>query len=366
MAEAVQDTPASEGSLLKRLLADGTPHAPDEQEAEKMDKLGDLVTRGAYAEAAQSAEALLRGGVRDVRLIGPFLFGAFLERGPGGMQALFSSIKDLLTEQWATFEPQGKKELLADNGLRWLFKNLSKHLENHERVQDEVWKGWCTPRNREPLRDALELSLPLLALLSTVLPKGASVASFRHLTSWLQNFMRALPAEPAEAARAPEASPQAEEAPAEQSEEETPVEADSHGEEVEQEQEAAPPEAPTAPTPRTRPQASGPMLPISPALELLIRKLQAFETLTRREDFPKASVIATDVLATLERFDPRVYLPSLFTPFFSSLSAHAHALEPLLHETDTLAFRALQQLYQVDLDTFLAQAAPRQDREFEE
>jgi hypothetical protein len=68
-------------------------------------------------------------------------------------------------------------------------------------------------------------------------------------------------------------------------------------------------------------------------------------------------VIAADVMHLVEHFDPRVYLPLVFSRFFAGLSAHAEQVEPLLQNTETLSFRALDQLYRVDLETFLAQGA---------
>jgi hypothetical protein len=251
---------------------------------------------------------------------------------------------ELLTERWEAFGPSVRKELMADNGLRWLLKAMSKHLEYHERRQDAVWTGWCVPSNREPLDEALERSARLLSVLGSTLPKGGCVAPFRQLVSWLTTFQRALPAEPEPVQEEPAAAPEPE-ADGARPEEEPPGE-----EAASQPLEGGEP----APAPA---QASGPMLPVSPALALLMRKLQAFDTLVRREDFLKAGVVASDVLALLESFDPRVYLPALFTPFFASLSTHAARVEPRMHDTHALSFRALQQLYQVDLDTFLAQAA---------
>ncbi|RKG80718.1 hypothetical protein D7W82_29075, partial [Corallococcus sp. CA049B] len=112
---------------------------------------------------------------------------------------------------------------------------------------------------------------------------------------------------------------------------------------------------------RREEQDPGPTVPMSPALAQLVRKLSAFEALLEREDYNKASVIAVDVLATVERFDPRVYLPQLFSGFFNGLAQHAEAIEPMLHNTETLSFRAMDQLYRVDLDAFLV-AQARQSR----
>lgn len=355
MAEAARDTATAPRSLLARVLGAGGPLEPEDERVTELDKVGDLVTRGAYAEAGKAAEALLRQGVHDVRLVGPYLFGAFLEPGPACMDALFASLLELLNQRWEGFGPVGKKELVADNGLRWLFKAMSKHLEYHERRKEAVWKAWCTPRSREPLREALELSNPLLAALSTKLAKNGSVAPFRQLVSWLQTFLRALPPdEPVQPPSPPVASPAAPEPPMPAP---TPP-APEPPHKVAATEEAPDEEAPEdEEREHEEPAARGPMLPVSPALALLMRKLQAFEELVRREDFFKAGVVASDVLTTVEQFDPRVYLPALFTPFFARLSTHAQALEPLMQDSSSLSFRALQQLYQVDLDAFLAQEA---------
>jgi hypothetical protein len=97
-------------------------------------------------------------------------------------------------------------------------------------------------------------------------------------------------------------------------------------------------------------------MPVSPALAQLMKKLAAFNTLVERQDFQRAGVVAADVMHVVEHFDPRVYLPALFSQFFAGLSTHAEQVEPMLQGTETLSFRALDQLYRVDLETFLAQS----------
>jgi hypothetical protein len=137
-------------------------------------------------------------------------------------------------------------------------------------------------------------------------------------------------------------------------------------EEPDEEFEAEEPEPrPRPATARSRAPVSSqaPGLPISPAMELLLRKLHAFDSLVTQQDFLKAGIVAADVLGTIERFDPRVYLPTIFARFFSGLSSHAETLEPMLHNTESLAFRSLDQLYRVDLDAFLAQQSQLQGEE---
>jgi hypothetical protein len=342
MVETTSSSSASEGSLIGLVLG-ASPLGPPEEEraANELDKVGELVARGAYAEAGQLAEKLLREGTRDVRIIGPWLFGTFLTGELSSILPIFRTLHELLTQRWASFGPRAKKEVLADNGLRWLFKAISRHLEHHQSLQDATWNHWREPRVRELLQQALDLVEPLLVALASTLPKGHSVPPFRQVILWMQTFMKTVASEPA--------GPQAEPAPAAQ-----PAEAASN---------KAPDDA-REPEPETtarkefaaQPQAStAPSIPASPALELLMRKLQAFDSLVQDRDFIKASVVATDVLALVERFDPRIYLPNLFTLFFTHLSTHAEELEPLLQSTETLSFRALNQLYQVNLKAFLLQ-----------
>ncbi len=344
MVEPALGAAAPDHSLLQRVVgASPLPPSPEEHDSPELDKVGDLVTRGTYTEAGKAAEQLLRAGTRDVRLIGPWLFGAFLAQGPASLHTLFSALHELLTQRWGAFGPRARKEVQADNGLRWLFKAICKHLEHHEQLQDTIWQGWREPRHREPLQQSLTLSEPLLAALASTLPKGHSIPPFRQLVAWLRTFTQALPEDPSAPPGEPEALTPAEAIPAEPQ-----TDAREAGADTAEEEPSAPPL-----------QESRPMVPASPALELLMRKLHAFGALIQEKDFLKASVVASDVLSIVERFDPRLYLPALFTPFFTHLSTHAQELEPLMQDTESLSFRALHQLYQVDLDAFQAPTPSR-------
>lgn len=84
-----------------------------------------------------------------------------------------------------------------------------------------------------------------------------------------------------------------------------------------------------------------------------MRKITAFGRLVRRRDYKRAAIVAADVLKSFESFDPRLYLPSVFTPFFVVLTQHGEKIEPLMQESDGLSSRALRHLYEVDLDAFV-------------
>lgn len=325
MADPAKSLPPLDFHLLdKPLEAEG----PDlESSDERLEQVNGLVVRNAYPEAARVAAGFLSQGIYDVRLVGPYLLGLFLERDLEALPAVFHSLSHTLLGNWELFGPRERKDVYADGSLRWLLKVLNKHLEHHERLKDERWKRWGAPSNREPLEQALTLTEEIFSAFGRVMPRNGCEAPFRRLCQWMEGQLRSLP------------TPEPEPTPADAPEEDT----SSRVEEVRREE-----------TQPRAPASEGPTMPVSPALALLMRKLAAFDTLLERQDFQRASVVAADVLNVVEHFDPRVYLPLLFSRFFAGLSRHADEMEPLLHNTDGLSFRAMEQLYRVDLDSFLA------------
>jgi hypothetical protein len=298
----------------------------------RLEKVNDLVARSAYLDAARAAEAVLREGIYDVRLVGPYLLGLFLEGGLEATPAMFHSLSNTLLGNWQSFGPRERKDVFADAGLRWFLKVLNKYLEHHERLKDETWQRWCTLNNREPLEQALTLSEEIFSAFGRVMPRNGCEAPFRRLSQWLEGHLQSLPTP------APPDEPEPESA-------DEPEEDEAH--------ERARSNEPVRPAPVS----AGPTMPVSPALAQLMKKLAAFNTLVERQDFLRAGVVAADVLHVVEHFDPRVYLPALFSKFFAGLSTHAEQVEPLLQSTESLGFRALDQLYRVDLETFLEQGA---------
>lgn len=340
MADAALSLPPFDGTFLEEPL-EGEPRAEpaDAEPDPRVEAVTEAVAGGDYATAARSAEALLREGLHDTRLVGPYLFGSFHELGLRSMPVLFRSLLQVLSVSRNAFGPVAKRDIFLESGLRWLLRSLNKHIAHHEKKQDATWKRWCEADNREPILEALPLTGSILTALSSALPKNGCEEPFRNLSQWLRRHLETLP-EPAPppAPSAPPTEAPAAARPEPRSDEATPVKP-----------EAAPrATAPAAPTPPV------PGVPMSPPLALLIRKLEAFDLLVQQGALPKAGVVAADVMATVERFDPRVYLPSLFTRFFAGLTSHANSLEPYLHESESLPMRALEQLYRVDLDAFLA------------
>jgi len=350
MADAAVELGPLDIHLLETPISGAPPGSSEEEGPDpRLEAVAEHVAKGTYRAGAHAAAALLREGRRDMRLVGAYLFGAFHEEDLKAMPVIFRSIAAVLTSSWEAFGPPDKRAVFADNGLRWLLKTMSKHMAHHEKAKDARWARWCEPDNRAPLEEAIALCNPILAAIATTLPKGNCAEPFRALVAWLQAHLKVLPAQlavveskPAAAEAEPEGEPGEEE-----------------GEEPEEERRAAPVVARRKPAEKS----AEPGLPISPAMALLLRKLAAFDTLVARQDFLKAGVVAADVLTTVERFDPRVYLPAIFSRFFTGLSRNAEVIEPLLHGTDSLAFRSLDQLFRVDLDAFLDESSGQDSQE---
>jgi hypothetical protein len=327
-----------------------------EQVETRVDRVMAQMARGSYDEAARTSEALLREGIRDVRLVPPYLFGAFLAHGPRVLPPLFSTLHQVFTRGWEQLGPGDNKPTLADSGLLWLFKSIHKHLEFHGRAQDDVWQRWNESCSQPHVQEALQHASEFIETLEQRVTGGGGVTRLLQVTGWLNENRELFPETAASPVRTKaveqEKAPvvdkkKKEEASTERKEEEEARE--ETPEETEDEEEVRL-EAPRAPRKHSAPP---PELELSPALEQLLHKLAAFNRFVEHQDFSRASMVATDVLHVIDHFDPLVYLPSLFSRFLSDLSAHAGRIEPLMQGSRSLSERALERLYRTDLEAFL-------------
>ena len=92
---------------------------------------------------------------------------------------------------------------------------------------------------------------------------------------------------------------------------------------------------------------------VTPRFLELCAKLRAFEALVEKKEFRKAALVADDVQQIVEHFDPRSYFPEVFSGFSARLSKNIGALAEHWEERDSVAWKALGQFYQVDLDGFV-------------
>lgn len=390
MAELVESLAALERAL-KAAPGSVSTLTPEQVET-RVDRVIAQMAKGAYDEAARTSEALLHEGIRDVRLVTPYVFRAFLAHGPSSLPAILSSLHQVFTRGWEQFGPGDNKPTLADSGLLWLFKSIHKHLEFHAKSLDDMWRKWCESCLQSHVQEALQHADELVETLEQRTPEGGGITRLLQVTGWLRENHELFPetaagpvrAQAVEQERAPvqeekapvvgrrreeppdereeeeacEESPVEDEEMEEEEDEETEDEESEEEEDEEDEEVEVRREAPRGPRASSTPQ---PELELSPALEQLLHKLAAFDRLVERQDFSRASMVATDVLHVIDHFDPLVYLPSLFSRFLSGLNAHAGRIEPLMQGSRSLSERALERLYRTDLQAFLSPAPGEED-----
>src|SRR3712207_539101 len=109
MADA-EELPPLDGGLLEKPIQGPPPKQDDTQDEDpRLDAVDAYVTKAEYDMAARTAEALLRDGIRDVRIIGPYLMGSFVEQGLKGLPRIFRSVITTLKQSLGAFGPEEKK-----------------------------------------------------------------------------------------------------------------------------------------------------------------------------------------------------------------------------------------------------------------
>ncbi|MBZ4334621.1 type VI secretion system protein IglI family protein [Corallococcus sp. AS-1-12] len=308
-----------EGGTLERLES----HDP------RFLTVADLVQREAYAEAADAIEALDAEGVYEVRLSAYYLFTALREDGLGRLPDVLEVLVALAraaAEESAQGEAKDKSKpaVLLNKALTWLFQTLVSALKYHHGKKDAGWETWTKGFTDGRRKDALRGIQALQgALEGPAFRNGAQ--GLAGLGQWLKETQERA------AAPAPAPEPAKPAAPAK-----------GRG--------AKAAAAPPSPFPR----ATGPLqLRGSAHLLELCDKLKAFEVLVERGDFQKAALVSDDVLRTLEDFDPRRYLPELFSSFGALLNRHVGDIQEHWERKDSMEWRTLSQFYQVDLGAFV-------------
>ncbi|TWI66674.1 hypothetical protein LZ24_02897 [Desulfobotulus alkaliphilus] len=289
-----------------------------------------LAQNGEYMAAAVAVEGVFEEGIYDVRLMGFFLYGLFLEGGVRGLKEVFSALSFFLETNWNYTGPEKKREKHGQVGLGWFFNQLLKKLQHEEASKGGIWQQWLQETHSDDAGDALEAASDLRRVMSQVLEDAAEplLDGLLKISDWLRAFQRLVYSEEAVA-------------------EETPEETEA-SEEEKQEKTAASGGAGS----RT-PCGEGLLVEGSVHLELLMKKLQIFEQLMEREMYPRAALVADDIMQTIENFDPRLYFPKLFSRFFMLLALRSEDVMQFEEMKESPEWQAMREFFKVDPDAFV-------------
>lgn len=327
-------------------LLQGTLEVSENPGLETIDpRLSDIATLmqdGKYEEAAVQSEAILEEQIYDIRIIGYFLYGHFIEQGVGAMADIYLCMRDLLRDNLDALGPAKNREKHIQTILNWMMKQLIKKLQYEEGKNSSPYEGWISEVSSDQVQEALDAGDELRRTLGPVLEDAAGpvLDGLMKVNDWLTAFQRLV-------YREPESEPEVEE---ETDEGET-GETGETEEEIEKGQQEAGRKDPYVSISRLDEDEIS--VEGSFHLKLLIRKLEAFDRLISAEKYSSAALIADDINSIIANFDPKVYFPKLFTRFSLQFAANINELFAFEEHKNSVEWQAMQELYKVDLESFV-------------
>jgi hypothetical protein len=301
-----------------------------------------LVESGEYLEAAAKAEEIFAEEIYDIRITGYLLYGFFLEQGVGAMPAILGCLANLFEENWEALGPVKNREKHAQTSLNWLFRQLLKKFQYEEGKDSDVYQQWIAEVSSEEVQETLDASEGLQKALGMALEDMANplLDGLSKVNDWLKAFQKVVYREP----------------------------------EVEEEAElTAEAEAKEMATPGSL--GFGYEAVIAEGsyhLQLLLRKMKAFEQLVEKEEFNKAAIVADDINYIIANFDPRIYFPKMFSRYSLLRALNIADISGFDEHKGSVEWLTMQDLYKVDLDSFvsldseMSYSTPAPERAYEE
>jgi hypothetical protein len=185
-----------------RLAASHEPE--DASSATRIAQVAQLADRGDHAVAAQEAAGLIAAGIPDVRVIGFYLFGVFLQRGIAYLPALLARMAALVADDLAALRPSRRKQQVVNSATAWLFEHVSTQLVFHTRHRSAAWDAWFAECD-SALPDAIATGCSKLTLaLEAVIDAPLAAVPLARVRRWaLEDLRRALVRREAAPERAP-------------------------------------------------------------------------------------------------------------------------------------------------------------------
>lgn len=155
--------------------------------------INELLTLAEHNEilrAAGKAQELWQQRLYDVRTLGCYLGGVFMERGLAALPLVMNCLLRALTLNWEYLGPAQRKQRLCDVSLRWLFTTLCTQIDFHQRARGEQWERWTAGWTQSTYMEAADLCVQLSALLEDVLPKARCAGPLLNLKSLLEGIVR--------------------------------------------------------------------------------------------------------------------------------------------------------------------------------
>lgn len=302
----------------------------------RFQEIAGLVEQGDIAKASEQIEGLIREDVLDIRVIGYYLYGVFAEKGLAALGDVLSVLARLFGENYEAVGPAKKRDVHFQNGSVWFLSRLHKKLASEEEKKGDDWNAWLGSVNADAAGKLIERCEALGKAVAGRMQAPKVADANKKVVDWLKAYQKLVyvPEKPAE----------------------KPAEAPK-----EEEKKAEGPKGALVPVGgRAAAAPAGeqvvfdrPVIEGSFHLQELLDRIKAFETLCHRKQYAKASLAASEISSTIEKFDPRVYFPRLFAGYSALLAGHFEELSKHWENKEQPAWKAQEQLFRVDLAAFV-------------
>ena len=286
----------------------------------RFDEIATLVQQGNYAEASRLSEIILADGIYDIRLICYFLYGYWLEHGLASLVTVIDCLDYVILENWEAIGPVAQREKIVQNSLSWLFRQLLKKIQYEEKKNTQLWQQWKDSISTDEVDNMLKSSEAFrLSINHQLQDNTESVVVCSKIETWLRALQRLVYKPPEVEAVEPEK-----------------IEVDI----IEKLSPAAP--------------VTGALkIEVSHHMELLLKKLAAFEYLLQEQNFPRAALVADDINQTLASFDPMIYFPKTFGTFVKLQVLNFEELSVYEDHRGSPQWQAMQDWLKIDVDSFM-------------
>lgn len=311
--------------LLKNLPL-RSPSPSEEISIQDLDKIANCAENEQIDEIEELVQNVLEQGYLDIRIIVYYSYSHFVKMGVKSLQETLPIFMQLIEEHYETLQPVQRKEKHIESSFNWFFVHVLSKLKYNEKLVKEkktpFWSSLLTQLSDNEFRELTKI----LSVFSNFFSKrwGESPTKERvaHIIRKIEDLKPVVVVEES----------------LEKIEEELPL----------KNFENPIPEVASSPTPI---EPNSPFFESIPWLNFL-EKLKIFEKLIRSNDFFKAALVSADITETIQHFDPCHYFPKIFATYFHLLAKHADLISEQTESRETLQWRSLEKLYQVDIEEF--------------
>lgn len=306
----------------------------------RFDEISTLVQSGNFTEAARLSEVIISSGIYDIRLICYFLHGYWIENGLVSLIDLMYSIHNITVNNWDAIGPIHKREIVFEKSVEWLFKQILKKIQYEERKKTVVWEEWKKNTHSDEINNILEFGEIFRSSINDRFEYKLKylIDLWSKIEKWLSIFQQ-IECQQSEVVLKLEFDD---------------VEVESMEIDNQKEKKSILSEEENKTYYSTN-KLKNKFFTIESSfhMNLLLRKLSAFEQLIERGDFLKAALIADDINQIVGNFNPKFYFPKTFETFLRLQAVNFDELDIYSEHRESRIWQMMQEWMKVDIDSFI-------------